>query len=191
MEDSNNSQTETKHNTPAVEPSWIPFSEWNPESKKVYIESAERNMDELQKELSNKCSRTNTLIAVNGTVIGLILAFIVNSKLFDGGISEWMDYLLIAGFCVIFASFVIIVWMSFESRESPVMDFWVGANSIHQELMNSPGGLEEDFLNGFIQRCDDTKNAVERIARIATICGRIFAVGLTLLLLAIIYLTVS
>ena len=88
----------------------IKFSEWNPGSKEAYIYSAERNMDELQKELSNKCSKINTLMAVNGTVLGLILAFMINSKIFDNGGPEWLGYTLIAGFCIIFASFALTVW---------------------------------------------------------------------------------
>ncbi|MCL2148954.1 MAG: hypothetical protein FWH47_06435 [Methanomassiliicoccaceae archaeon] len=148
-------------------------------------------MDELQKELGNKCSRTNTLIAVNGTVIGLILAFMVNWKIFENGVFEWAGYALIAGFCTIFVSFVFTAWTSFESRESPVMDFWIGANPEHIDLMNSPEGLEEDLLNGFIQRCDDVKDTVERIAARTTIGGRIFAVGLMVLLFAITYMAIS
>ncbi|MDR0509199.1 MAG: hypothetical protein LBG63_05205 [Candidatus Methanoplasma sp.] len=176
---------------PAVEPSWIPFSEWNQESKEIYIRSAERNMDELQKELGNKTSRTNTLIAVNGTVIGLILAFMASSKIIEDGVSEWIGYTLIAGFCIIFISFVFTAWTSFESRESPVMDFWIGMNAEHLDLMNSPERLEEDFLNGFIQRCDDVKNTVERIAARTTIGGRIFTIGLMVLLFAIIFMIIS
>ena len=172
------------------ETEWIPFSTWNKESKDIYVRSAERNMDELQRELGNKCSRANTLIAVNGTVIGLILAFMVNSRLFENVDPEWAAYVLIVGFCIIFISFVFTVWTSFESRESPVMDFWIGADPEHSDLMDSPESLEEDLLNGFILRCDDVKRSVERIAARTTVCGRIFAIGLLVLLFAITWMTV-
>jgi hypothetical protein len=115
----------------------------------------------------------------------------INSKIFEGENSEWTGYMLIIGFCIIFISFAFTVMASYENRRSPVMDFWVGADTGHKDLMNSPERLEEDLLNGFIERCDDIKDAVERIAIVTTRYGRMFAIGLMVLLFAIICAIVS
>lgn len=164
----------------------IYFSKWNKESRTAYLRAARKNMEELQMDYDRRNTRLNTLMIVNGTVLGLILAFMVNADIINNPDLKWTGVVMVVGFIFLLISFVTAIWTSSGTKDAPVMDFWVGTNPDAWDIIDDPDLLTEDLMNGFLMRCVDLKDTLERNVEKIKRVSRIFAVGLVILMMSVI-----
>lgn len=162
------------------------FSKWSRDSRIAYLKAARKNMVELQEDYDRRSTRMNTLMIVNGTVLGLVLAFMVNSNMLETPEIRWVGAILVVGIFFLLLSFTMLVWTSTGAKEAPVMDFWVGAEPDAWDVIDDADLLVEDLMNGFLMRCEDLRYTVERTIDRTQTCGRLFAIGLGIIMIAVI-----
>lgn len=182
------SEDTSVHRLPLGDPD-IPriyFSNWKDESRRSYLRAAEKNMEELEADYDRRNTRMNTLMIVNGTVLGLVLAFMVNSNLLQTSEIRWVGGIMVVGIGLLLSSFVLAVWTSTETKDAPVMDFWVGTNPEIWDFIDDPVLLKEDLINGFLMRCQDLRETLERMVDKLQLCGRIFSSGLVIIMFSVV-----
>lgn len=114
------------------------FEKWSYASRKVYLRAAVKNMEELEADYDRRSTRLNTLMIVNGTVLGLVLAFLVNSNIFTTPEIRWVGGIMVLGLGLLIYSFSLAIWTSTGTKEAPVMNFWVGAEPAVWDLIDDP-----------------------------------------------------
>lgn len=164
----------------------IYFANWNEDSRRAYLRAAVKNMEELQDDSDRRNTRMNTFMIVNGTVLGLVLAFVINSNLLQTPSMRWAGIIMVVGLAFLISSFVLLVWTSSEAKDAPVMDFWVGANPELWDYIDNPIFLREDLINGFLMRCQDLRETLERTVDKIQMCGRIFSIGLIIIMVSVV-----
>lgn len=162
------------------------FSKWSRDSRIAYLKAARKNMIELQEDYDRRSTRMNTLMIVNGTVLGLVLAFMVNSNLLGTSEIRWVGAIMVIGLFFLLLSFTMLVWTSTGAKEAPVMDFWIGAEPEAWDVIDDADLLIEDLMNGFLMRCEDLRYTVERTIDRTQTCGRLFSIGLAVIMLSVI-----
>lgn len=188
QEHTDNSETESDQRCPLGDQS-IPriyFANWKKDSRVAYLRAARKNMLELESDYDRRNTRMNTFMIVNGTVLGLVLAFMVNSNLLQTPEIRWVGVIMIVGLGFLSASFILTVWTSSGTKDAPVMDFWVGANPDAWSVIDDPDLLTEDLMNGFLMRCQDLRETLERNVDKIQVCGRVFSVGLIVIMFSVV-----
>ena len=158
-------------------PPWIDYSKWDETSLEYFLKAAKQNMDELQDDLNRLQVKYRALLAFMGTSFSLFIAML---SLDTSAITFWTFF----GFVPMFIAIFLMIFISVGTQHTSVMDFLIGQYDDF-ELKNSPERMRVDLINGFLWRCEEAKDTLEKTGKWQQISVTIFMIGVALFILPI------
>ena len=157
---------------------YISFSAWPQESVELYTENIKGTIHAEETRNDRHCTRGQTIIAINGTALAL---FITAIGLI--GDLEWqvLFFVIPLLFSLIFAIYTFTI----TPQTLYVTDIWAAAEQQNQKTFFDISLHREDYLNGLIRICDDTRDNSEKRGFFVAASGIIFFIALIILLAGI------